>query len=144
MNNGDSTRTLLLLDVLLVLGHSLSVVWHLTIFDKLYPGPRAGEIELIASMATVVPAVALFLLWMGFRRVSGSLLLLFFLTTLTIGVDEHFVANGKGNILHIAAGPWVPAFRMSVALLLAFEILGCWASVLILSKPELPNASAWI
>jgi hypothetical protein len=106
-----------------VLAHAGAVLWHLVLVAKITPG--LTDIQVLAATAaiTLVPTVALVLLWAHFLRLGGFLLFLPLAVGLGIGGIEHFVTPGPLNDFDAAPTPWALQFRVTAVLLLVLE---CW------------------
>jgi hypothetical protein len=113
----------------IVLAHAGAVLWHLVLVAKITPGLTSGQVLLATAAITLVPTVALVLLWADFSRLGGILLFLPLAVGLGIGGDEHFVTPGPLNVFYVAATPWALQFRVTAVLLLALEVWGCWIAI---------------
>jgi hypothetical protein len=122
-----------------VLAHAGVVFWHLQVLAKLNPNLSPQKALLFASLASLVPILAVILLWFNLRKLAACLALLFFTIPLAIGGYEHFLSSGPDNIFRMAAGEGTLAFLVSAVLLLMLELLGCWVSIQILREPSLSH-----
>jgi hypothetical protein len=121
---------------LLVLGHAAIVFWHLQVLARINSALTPERAVLFASLVNVIPLIGLILLWTGFRKTAGWLLLIFFMIPLVIGGYEHFVKSGPDNVFQMARGEFALPFQVSAVSLVVFEILVCWASIRILTAPS--------
>jgi hypothetical protein len=112
-----------------VLAHAVAAFWHLVLVAKITPGLTEDQVLAATAAITVVPAVAVVLLWAHFPRLGGFLLFLPLAIGLAIGGIEHFVTPGPLNVFHLAATPWALQFRITAVLLLILEVSGCWIGV---------------
>jgi hypothetical protein len=129
-------RKLYVYATLLVLGHAAIVFWHLQVLARLNSAIRPEQALLFASLANVIPLIAVILLWTGFHKTAGGLLLVFFVVPLVIGGYQHFLKSGHDNVFQMARGELTLPFQVSAVLLVVFEILVCWASIRILRAPS--------
>jgi uncharacterized membrane protein len=97
---------------------------------------RRAEARECASLVNVIPLIGVILLWTGFRKPAGWLLLIFCMIPLVIGGYEHFVKSSPDNVFQMAPGEFTLPFQVSAVLLVIFEILVCWASIRILKAPS--------
>jgi|SRR5580700_7199539 hypothetical protein len=127
---------------LVVLAHSVVTFWHLELLGRLGSALRPEQVLLFASLANLIPVLAVILLWAHFPKVGGCLLL-FLAVPLTIGGYSHFLSAGSDNILRMAPGELTLAFRVSAVLLFVLELLSCWVAVQILRDSSLSVASSY-
>lgn len=126
---------------LVVLAHTAVVFWHLDLLAKLGTALRSNQVPLFAGLASIVPLIAVILMWAHFPRVGGWLLLVL-AVPLAIGGYSHFLSPGSDNVFRMTPGELTFAFRMSAVLLLVLEFLGCWAAIQTLRRSSLAVASA--
>ena len=112
-----------------VLAHTGAVIWHLDLVAKITPGLTSQQILAATAAITLVPAMALVLLWAHFLRLGGVLLFLPLIIGLSIGGAEHFVTPGPLNVFDMAGSPWARPFLVTAVLLLVLEVLGCWIAI---------------
>jgi hypothetical protein len=112
-----------------VLAHPAAVFWHLVLVARITPGLTDDQVMAATAAITLVPTVALLLLWAHFRRLGGFLLFLPLAVGLGIGGSEHFVTPGPLNVFYVAATPWALQFRVTAVLLLVLEVFGCWIAI---------------
>ena len=72
-----------------VVAHTAAVFWHLVLVTKITPGLTDDQVLAATAAITLVPTVALVLLWADFPRLGGVLLFLPLAVGLGIGGDEH-------------------------------------------------------
>jgi hypothetical protein len=126
---------------LVVLAHAVVVFWHLELLARVGGDLKPDQVPLFASLANIIPLIALLSLWTHFPE-TGAWLLLFLAAPLTIGGYSHFLSSGSDNVFRMAPGELTSAFRISAALLLTLEFLGCWLSIQILRHSSLSVARA--
>jgi hypothetical protein len=126
---------------LVVLAHAVVVFWHLELLAGLGSTLTPEQVPLFASLANLIPLIAVILLWARFPKV-GAWLLLFLAVPLAIGGYSHFLSPGSDNVFRRAPGELSLAFRMSAVLLLVLELLSCWVAVQILRDSSSSVAGA--
>ena len=112
-----------------VLAHAGAVFWHLVLVAKITRGLTGHQVLAATVAISLVPTVALVLLWAHFLRLGGFLLFLPLAVGLIIGGAEHFVTPGPLNVFYMATTPWALPFRVTAVLLLVLELLGCWIAI---------------
>jgi hypothetical protein len=125
-------RRLYVYATLLVLGHAAIVFWHSQVLARLNSAITPERAVLFASLVNLIPLTGVILLWTGFRKTAGGLLLIFFMIPLAISGYEHFVKAGPDNVFQMAPGEFTLPFQMSAVLLVTLEISVYWASIRIL------------
>lgn len=138
---GLAMRKLYWYATLVVLAHAVVVFWHLELLAGLGSALTPEQVPLFASLANLIPVVAVILLWAHFPKIGGWLLL-FLAVPLTIGGYSHFLSPGSDNVFRMAPGELTLAFRVSAVLLLVLEFLSCWVAVQILRDLSWSIASA--
>jgi hypothetical protein len=123
------------------LAHAVVVFWHLELLAGLGSTLTPEQVPLFASLANLIPLIAVILLWAHFPKV-GAWLLLFLAVPLAIGGYSHFLSPGSDNVFRMAPGELTLVFRMSAVLLLVLELLSCWVAVQILRDSSLSVAGA--
>src|ERR1700733_13156720 len=126
---------------LVVLAHAVVFFWHFELLAGLGSTLTPEQVPLFASLANLIPVVAVILLWTRVPKVGGSLLL-FLVVPLIIGGYSHFLSPGSDNVFRMAPGELTLAFRVSAVLLLVLELLSCWVAVQILRGSSLSVADA--
>lgn len=126
---------------LVVLAHAVVVFWHLELLAWLGSALTPERVPVFATLANLIPMVAVILLWAHFPRV-GAWLLLFLAVPLAIGGYSHFLSPSSDNVFRMAPGDLTLAFRVSAVLLLVLELLTCWVAVQILRDSSLSVAGA--
>jgi hypothetical protein len=124
---------------LIVLVHAVVVFLHLELLARLGSAWRPEQVLIFASLANLIPVVAVILLWAHFPKVGGWLLL-FLAVPLTIGGYSHFLSPGSDNVFRMIPDELTFAFRVSAVLLFVLEVLSCWAAVQILRHSSLSVA----
>jgi hypothetical protein len=91
------------------------------------PGLPAPQILFVATAMNIAPVFGLLLLlWGRVDRLAAVLIVLPMAVMLVIGVYEHFLSSGPGNVFSLPASEWALSFRLSAVLLVVLEALGCW------------------
>jgi hypothetical protein len=126
---------------LIVLAHAVLVFWHLELLAGLGSALTPEQVPLVASLANLIPVVAVVLFWADFPKV-GAWLLLFLAVPLTIGGYSHFLSPGSDNVFRMAPGEFTLALAVSAVLLFVLELLSCWVAVQILRDSSSSVASA--
>jgi hypothetical protein len=124
-----------------VLAHAVVVFWHIELLAGLGSALTPEQVPLFASLANLIPVLAVILLWAHFPKVGGWLLL-FLAVPLTIGGYSHFLSPGSDNVFRMAPGELTLAFRVSAVLLFLLELFSCWIAVQILRDSSSSVASA--
>jgi hypothetical protein len=68
-------------------------------------------------------------LWKLSDKLSGLVLLMFFLAAAGADLYEHFLHASLNNVFMVTSGPSTAPFDVSVFVLLVFEILGCFLGI---------------
>lgn len=89
--------------------------------------PIATSIR-IATIAGALTLAGLVLLWMRWHKTGSLILAAMFANGLVIGVLEHFFVAGPFNVFDIGDGDWTFLFKVSVAILVVFEVAGLSAT----------------
>jgi hypothetical protein len=110
--NADSTRKLLFWSAPIVLGHFVTVIWHLLLLVKVQPStPRFFPPLLI--LFNLFPVAGLVAFAKGFRKLAGSMIILPLAIALVIGTYAHFLSPGTDNILRMPSGDLRLSFQIS-------------------------------
>jgi|SRR5579859_4297273 len=118
-----------LIGVGIVIGHSLTVVWHLIVLAQLRGSLSTGQVVLFSVLINLLPLTALILPWPRYARLAGWFLLVPFGLGLTMGGYAHFLSNSPDNVFRVAAGEWTTPYRVSATLLLLLQLSGRLASL---------------
>ena len=116
MRRALTMRKLYWYATLVVLAHAVVVFWHLELLAWLGSALTPERVPLFATLANLIPMVAVILLWAHFPRV-GAWLLLFWAVPLAIGGYSHFLSPGSDNVFRMVPGELTLAFRVSAVLL---------------------------
>ena len=124
-----------------MMGHSLTVVWHLIVLAQLRGSLSTGQVVLFSVLINLLPLTALVMPWQRFARLAGGFLLVPFGLGLTVGGYAHFLSNSPDNVFRMAAGEWTTPYRVSTTLLALLQLWGCWIGwrVLKFKVPERAN-----
>jgi hypothetical protein len=101
-------------------------IWHIFVVAVMPPGLPAPRIQFFAAAMNIAPVIGLFLLCSRVDRLATLLIVLPMAVMLVIGVYEHFLNSGPGNVFNLPASEWALSFRVSAVLLVVLEALGCW------------------
>ena len=118
------------LGLLVVIAHWIVAVWHLFLAANILPAPNdhfSWLAIILISSGHLGVSVAL---WKLSDKLSGLVLLVFFLAAGGADLYEHFLHASLNNVSMVAPGTWTASFDLSVFVLLAFEILGCILGIL--------------
>jgi hypothetical protein len=110
---------------IVVIAHVVTFIWHLFIVAETPPGLPAPQVLFIAAVVNITPVIGLILLWLQVDRPAAVLVVLPMAVVLVIGVYEHFVNAGPGNVFSLPASEWALSFRASAILLVVLELFGC-------------------
>jgi len=116
------------------LANLVAVVWHLYLVAKLQPTTPLSISIRIAAIAGALTLAGLVLLWMRWHKTGALILAAMFANGLVIGVLEHFFVTGPFNVFDVGAGDWTLLFKVSVAILLVFEVAGLSATGRMLAR----------
>jgi hypothetical protein len=119
------------LALLVVAAHWMVAIWHLFMAAKVVPAPNNSVSGLGITFITLGHLLMCIVLWRLRDRLSGLILLLFFLAAGTADTYEHFVHAAPNNVFRVS-GNWTVPFDVSVFGLLALEILGCLLGIVLL------------
>jgi hypothetical protein len=112
------------LGLLLVIAHWIVAVWHLFLAAKILPAPNNHVSWLAIILISFGHLGVSIALWKLSDRLSGLVLLIFFLAAGGADLYEHFLHASPNNVFMVAAGTWTARFDVSVFVLLVLEILG--------------------
>lgn len=115
-----------LFGLLIIAAHWAAAVWHFVLSAKIFPTAANGIDWLPIVFVSAVHLGVSVLWWTVSVRLAGWVLLVLLSTALGVGVYEHFLGPGPNTIFRVPPTNWTAAFRASVLVLLALEILGCW------------------
>lgn len=116
-----SSRTLA---VLVVIAHWSVAISHLFLAAKILPAPNNVS-GLGITFLSLGHFLVLIAVWKLGGKLTGLVLLIFFLAAMSADVYEHFLHAAPNNVFMVAQDPWTLWFDASVFALLALEILGC-------------------
>lgn len=129
------------LGLLIVVAHWIVAVWHLFLAANILPEPNNHVSWLgivLISSGHLIESLAV---WTLSPKLSGLILLIFFLAALGADLYEHFVHASLNNVFMIAAGNGTVWFDGSVVILLVLEILGCSLGILWSGRRPHPRAA---
>ena len=127
--------------LLVVVAHWIVAIVHLFLAAQVVPGPNNQVSGMAILFLTAGHLAVSILVWKLGDKVSGAVLLVFFLAAMAADLYEHFLHPAPNNVLMVAPGSWTAAFDASVFALLALEILGCILGILSLGKHPHPRAA---
>jgi hypothetical protein len=84
------------------------------------------QMTFVVLVISLAPLVALGLVWGGWVRVGGAVLLTSMAGALAFGIVNHFILHSPDHVSQVAAGFWGDVFRMTAYLLALIEAIGCW------------------
>ena len=119
--------------LLVIVAHWLDAVVHLFLAAKVLPPPSDHVSWLAVTLITSGHLVVAIVLWTLSDKISGFVSLIFFLAAMGADLYEHFLHASANNVFMVAAGDWTAGFDVSVAVLLALEILGCALGIALLA-----------
>lgn len=106
------------------LANYAAVIWHLYLVAKLQPASPIADAVRIATFAGALTFAGLALLWARWRKIGSLVLAVMFATGLVLGCLEHFLVAGPNNVFDVGDGDWTVLFKISVAILIVFEVAG--------------------
>ena len=125
----------------MVVAHWIVAVCHLLLAARILPAPNNNVSWLAIILITFGHLCVAIALWKLSDKLTGLVVLIFFLAALGADLYEHFLHTAPTNVFMIAAGVWTAWFDASVVGLLALEILACSLGILLLSKWLTPRAA---
>lgn len=123
MNN---FRTLALL---VLAAHWIVAVVHLFLAAEILPPPNNHVGSLAIILITAGHLIVSLAVWKLGERISGLVVLIFFLAAMSADLYEHFLHSSLNNIFMVMPGSWTAGFDASVFALLALELVGCWLGI---------------
>ncbi len=110
------------------LANYAAILWHLYLEVQLHPMTPIAELVRIASIAGALTAVGLALLWIRWPKIGSAVLAIMFANGLVLGCLEHFFMESPVNVFHMGDGDWTVLFKISVAILVVFQLAGLSAT----------------
>lgn len=126
-----NSRTLALL---VLVAHWIVAIVHLFLAAEVLPAPNNHVGSLAIILITAGHLVVSIAVWKLGERLAGLILLIFFLAAASADLYEHFLHSSLNNIFMVASGSWTTAFDVSVFVLLALELAGCWLGIMSLGE----------
>lgn len=110
------------------LANYAAVLWHLYLEVQLRPMTPMAEVMRIAAIAGGLTFAGLALLWIRWQRIGSVVLAVMFANGLVLGCLEHFFVVSPVNVFYIGDGDWTVLFKISVAILVVFQLAGLSAT----------------
>lgn len=111
---------------MVVLAHTIVSVVHGKAHQHLQIPLGIAPKIFILLVITIMPLMAMALIWSPWIKVSSALLVTSMMGSLVFGILYHFMIPGPDHVLHQAANEWRTTFQITAALLALIEIAGCW------------------
>lgn len=127
---------------LVVALHWMVAIWHLFMAAKVVPAPTNSVSGPGVTFITLGHVLMCIVLWKLRDKLSGLILLLFFLAAGAADTYEHFIHAAANNVFMVAPGSWTTWFDVSVFGLLGLEILGCLFAILLLARKRGNNSQS--
>lgn len=116
----------------IVLVHFVIATVHGAAHSRLMIELTANQQLFVVTVIVAAPLVALALAWTRWARAGAALLILSMLGSLIFGVVNHYVIASPDHVSHLPAGLSALVFKITAALLVVTELLGCvigWAGL---------------
>lgn len=113
------------LALLVVVAHWMVAIIHLFFAAEVLPPPNNHVAGMAIILITAGHLLVSLVLWKVGDTLSGLISLIFFLAAMSADLYGHFLHASGNNVFMVASGSWTVWFDVSVAMLLALEILGC-------------------
>jgi len=126
------------LSTIAVLAHLLVSLVHGYAHTELGVGLSAWQNWYVVVVITLVPLVALALVWMRQERIGFALLVISMAGSLIFGGYFHYIGISPDHVSHLPPGDAQGTFRVTAVLLLATEMFGAVVGVLGMRKPIFP------
>lgn len=110
------------------LANYAAVLWHLYLEMQLRPTTPMAEVMKIAAIAGGLTFLGLGLLWIRWQKIGSVVLAAMFANGLVLGCLEHFFVASPVNVFYIGDGDWTALFKVSVAILVVFQLAGLSAT----------------
>lgn len=110
------------------LANYAAVLWHLYLEIQLRPATPMVEVVRIAAIAGGLTFVGLALLWVHWQKIGSVVLAGMFANGLVLGCLEHFFVASPVNVFLIGNGDWTVLFKISVVILVVFQLAGLSAT----------------
>src|SRR6185312_3046254 len=111
----------------IVLAHLVVAIVHGWAHQSLMIGLTTNQQLFIIIVIIAAPLVAMVLSWTQAANTSATLLGLSMLGSLVFGVVNHYVIASPDHVSHLPGVPAALAFKVTAALLVITEVLGCLA-----------------
>ncbi len=113
---------------IVALANLVITVLHLYLAGELNPTLTLASSVRIGAIAGALTLAGVGLVWTRRKRIGAFALIVVFAIGLVIGSLEHFVVAGPNNVFDAGYSGWAILFDVSVALLVALEIMGLWSA----------------
>lgn len=111
--------------MLVLSAHWIVAIGHLFLAAQILPAPNNTVGSLAIILITAGHLIVSLAVWKLGERISGLILVIFFLAAMSADLYEHFLHASLNNIFMVASGSWTGGFDVSVFALLALELVGC-------------------
>jgi hypothetical protein len=125
---GEKMHRVKILATVAALANYAAVLWHLYLEMQLRPATPMAEAVRIALIAGGLTLAGLALLWMHWPKIGSAVLAVMFANGLVLGSLEHLFLASPLNVFDIGDGDWTALFKISVALLVVFQLAGLSAT----------------
>jgi cytochrome bd-type quinol oxidase subunit 2 len=116
-------KLLIILAVAIVVLHLLISIPHGTAHSDLHVQMSQWQNAYILSVITILPLLAIVVLWKS-RRLGFLLLLISMAGSFLFGVFYHFIATGTDNIAFLPSNQSANTFKLTAVLLAVTEAVG--------------------
>ncbi len=93
----------------------------------------------IGIVVSLIPIIAVILLWMHFDRIGIWLLLGSMAGSLLFGIYNHFIVMSPDHVSQISFAGWGILFQVTAILIVITDGLGCWMSIWALKTSQQPQ-----
>jgi hypothetical protein len=142
MSNYSNTSGCIRLAIWTILIHAVFSFLHGAAHQSLGVTLSLPQTLFVAVVITIVPLLALILLYTGIIRVGGILLATSMAGSLIFGVYNHFVAISPDHVSHLAViteSNWVWIFRSTAVIIAIIEAFGIWIGLRLLTQDQLTS-----
>ncbi len=122
--------------LMVVIAHWFVAIVHLFFAANVLPAPNNHVTWQAITFITLGHVVVSAAIWMLKDKPAGFFSLLFFLAAMGADLYEHFLHASGNNVFMVPSAAWTIPFDVSVIILLALEILGCFLGMRLLRGRE--------
>lgn len=116
----------LLAAIVLVAAHLGVVAWHGAAHTQVGPALPGWQTALLALVQSVLPGLALVMLWKGAARHGALLLGAAMMASLLADLVMHYTGTDAHAIAQVAGGGWARTLRVTALLGILVETAGLW------------------